>query len=179
MTTYIALLRGINVGRAKRLAMADLRDLLEGLGYKNARTVLNSGNAIFEANRSTASKLAQSIEAGIERRFGFTAATIVLTAAELAAIVRKNPLADAANDPSQYLVAFASSKAALAKAKPLLAESWTPEALAIGSAAAYVWCSKGILASKLLPEFGRLTGDGVTTRNWSTVLKILAASCQR
>jgi uncharacterized protein (DUF1697 family) len=176
MATCIALLRGVNVGRAKRLAMADLRDLVEGLGHTSVRTLLNSGNVVFDADRVNISKIAQSMEAAIADRFGFAAPVVVLAAGDLAKVILENPLHVAATDPSKYLVAFISSTTCLAKAKPLLAESWTPEALAIGKRAAYVWCANGIIESKLLQAFGRATGGVATTRNWATVLKLRAAA---
>ncbi len=176
MTTCIALLRGVNVGRAKRLAMADLRELVEGLGHTNVRSLLNSGNVVFDAHRVNVGKIAQSLELAIANRFGFAAPAVVLTAANLAAVIAENPLQAAATDPSKYLVAFVSSGADLAKAKPLLAKSWTPEALAIGKQAAYVWCANGIIESRLLQAFGRATGGLATTRNWATLLKLQAAA---
>jgi uncharacterized protein (DUF1697 family) len=176
MTTCIALLRGVNVGRAKRLAMADLRDLVEGLGHTNVRTLLNSGNVVFDAHRVNVSKIAQSVEAAITDRFGFSATVVVLTAADLAGVILENPLHVAATDPSKYLVAFVSSTTSLARAKPLLARSWTPEALAVGKRAAYVWCANGIIESKLLQAFGRVTGGVATTRNWATILKLQAVA---
>jgi uncharacterized protein (DUF1697 family) len=176
MTTCIALLRGVNVGRAKRLAMAHLRELVEGLGHTNVRTLLNSGNVVFDARQTNVSRIAQSVEMAIADKFGFSALVVVLTAADLATIIRENPLRVAATDPSRYLVSFAASATHLAKAKPLLAESWKPEALAIGKRAAYVWCADGIIESKLLQAFTRATGEVATTRNWATVLKLQAAA---
>jgi len=119
MTDCIALIRGINVGRAKRIAMADLRGLIEGLGHTNVRTLLNSGNVIFQAQRPNMSKLALSIEAGITSEFGFSAAVVVITAANLNAIIQENPLGAVAHDPAKYLVAFVSSAASLVKTWPL------------------------------------------------------------
>jgi uncharacterized protein (DUF1697 family) len=142
MTACIALLRGVNVGRTKRLAMADLRKLVEGLGHTNVRTLLNSGNVVFDAHRVNVGKIAQSVEAAITDKFGFAAPVVVLTAGDLAGIILENPLHAAATDPSKHLIAFVSSTTSLAKAKPLLAKSWTPEALAIGKRAAYVWCAR-------------------------------------
>ena len=176
MTTCIALLRGVNVGRAKRLAMAELRELVEGLGHTNVRTLLNSGNVIFDARRVSVSKIAQSVEVAIADKFGFASPVVVLTAADLAAVVLENPLQAAAADPSRYLVAFVSDTTILTNAKPLLVESWTPEALAIGKQAAYVWCANGIIESRLLQAFGRVTGGLATTRNWATLLKLQAAA---
>ena len=176
MTDCIALLRGINVGRAKRIAMADLRRLVENLGHSNVRTLLNSGNVVFRAARPNIGKIALVIESAIQEKFGFQATVVVLTAQDLNAIVAENPLARAARDPSKYLVAFVAATATLAKAKPLLAQSWAPDALAVGSQAAYLWCANGLIESRLMQAFTRATGVAATTRNWATVLKLQAAA---
>lgn len=176
MTRCIALLRGINVGRAKRIAMADLRGLLEDLGYADVRTLLNSGNAVFGAQGADPGPIARAIEAAIQQRFGFAVPVVVHTAQDLERIIAENPLPQAAQEPSRFLVAFAISGATLKKARPLLAQPWAPESLAVGSRAAYLWCPGGILESKLLAAFTRATADAVTTRNWATVLKLQAAA---
>lgn len=155
--------------------MADLRTLLEDLGFASVRTLLNSGNAIFTATGTSPTKIASSLEAAIEEKFGFTAAVIVVTAGELERIIAENPLAEAAHDPSRFLVAFVAKPAPLKAAGTLLATVWKPEALAIGGKVAYLWCAGGILESRLLPEFSRATANAATTRNWSTVLKLQQA----
>jgi len=175
MTQCIALLRGINVGRAKRIAMADLRGLMEELGFSDVRTVLNSGNVLFQSARANVSKVGVEIERAIARRFGFPVPVVVLSAEALSAIVEESALPRADDDPSRYLVAFVASAATLAKARPMLAEQWSPEALGIGSRAAYLWCPNGVIESKLMQAFGRLIGDAATTRNWATVLRLQAA----
>lgn len=176
MTQCIALLRGINVGRAKRVAMADLRSLIEGLGFLDVRTLLNSGNAVFQAARPNPRKVASAIEAAIQSEFGFSVPVVVLTARDLHTIVAENSLPQAADAPSKFLVAFVPKGAVLEKAKPLLAEDWAPDALAVGSKAAYLWCACGIIESKLIKAFSRATADVATTRNWGTVLKLQAAA---
>ena len=176
MTRCVALLRGINVGRAKRVPMAGLRGLLEKLGYTDVRTVLNSGNAVFQAPRPGVGRMAREIEAALESRFGFPVPVIVLTARELDDIVAGNTLRRAGRDPSRLLVAFVAGRAALAEARTLLVKSWTPDALAVGDRAAYLWCAGGIIESKLMQAFTRATGEAATTRNWATVLKLQAAA---
>lgn len=156
--------------------MADLRDLIESLGNANVRTLLNSGNVLFDAQRPSVGRLANAIEAAIRAKFGFSAPVIVVTAADLADIIRQNPLSRTADEPSRYLVAFVAGEATLAKARALLAQSWAPEAVAMGRRAAYLWCVNGIIESKLLKAFERLTGGSATTRNWTTVLKLQAAA---
>ena len=176
MTTCIALIRGINVGRAKRMAMADLRDMFESMGLSMSQTLLNSGNVVFRAQRRKLRDLALSIEGQIIRRFGFSAAVVVITADDLDKIVDESPLLAVANDPSRHLVAFVTDPATLVKAKPLLDGAWAPERFAMGTKAAYLWCPNGVTHSPLGLSFGRLTADSATTRNWATVLKLQAAA---
>jgi uncharacterized protein (DUF1697 family) len=174
VTRCVALLRGINVGKAKRVAMADLCTLMEGLGYCGARTLLNSGNVVFDAARADTTRIAAAIEKAISKRFGFGAAVVVVTAKELEAIVAADPLSKVAVNPSRYLVAFVTDGRALADANALSAQSWAPEALALGEGAAYLWCAGGINESKLVMAFYRATRESATMRNWGTVLKLLA-----
>lgn len=175
MTRCVALLRGINVGRAKRIAMADLRALVEGLGFTDVRTVLNSGNVTFRAERPNVTVVASSIESAIAAQLRISVPVIVVTERDLHAIVEANPLPQAEDDPSRFLVAFVNSAASLTSAKPLLAASWEPEAIALGRNAAYLWCANGIIESKVTQAFARATGERGTTRNWATVLKLHAA----
>lgn len=171
----VALIRGINVGRAKRVAMADLRALVEGLGYTDVRTLLNSGNVIFDDPGAAREGDATSrIERALAARLGVSARVMVLAADELAAVVNDNPLRDVASDPSRLLVAFFINPEVGRRLDALAEQDWSPEVLAVGERAAYVWCPNGILASRLLEAVGRALGDSVTTRNWNTVTKLHA-----
>jgi uncharacterized protein (DUF1697 family) len=172
----IALIRGINVGRAKRISMSDLRALFVDLRFLNVRTLLNSGNVLFRSPRPNVVKLAAAIEAAISEQCGFSARVTVIRAEDLARIIRENPLLELATDDSRHLVAFASAPESLKRLRPLLKESWGPDALAITPRAAYLWCATGILDSKLNLALARKAGDSVTTRNWATVLKLQAAA---
>ncbi len=176
MTECIALLRGVNVGRAKRIAMAELRSLFLELGHKDVRTLLNSGNVLFRCTRPNTGKLALAIQSAIADAHGFSASVTVITAADLTAIVSENPLLHLAVDPARHLVAFVAHPRSLVPLRSLMKESWAPDALAIGSQAAYLWCAAGVLDSKLSQIFARRAGETVTTRNWATVLKLQAAS---
>src|SRR5687767_14025081 len=100
-TRSVALLRGINVGKAKRVAMADLRALFEGLGYTDVATLLNSGNVVFAGAKGKAQGTAQRIEAEIERCCGFTSRVTIVSGADLARVLAEDPLADVADDPSR------------------------------------------------------------------------------
>ncbi len=171
---HVALLRGINVGRAKRVAMADLRALVEGLGFEDARTLLNSGNVVFTAPGRTAKGAAARIEKALVEELGVAARVTVISAAELDRIVDANPLLDVAGDPSRLLVAVLQDARDRTKIVPLQKQAFGADALALGPRAAYMWCSEGVLASKLAEAVGRALGSGVTSRNWTTILKIQA-----
>src|SRR2546430_842476 len=93
----VALIRGINVGRAKRVAMADLRALVEDLGYADVRTLLNSGNVVFTTRRAAPSNAAARMEKALAARLAVSARVTVITAGELAAAVAENPLLDVAD----------------------------------------------------------------------------------
>jgi uncharacterized protein (DUF1697 family) len=173
-TAYVALLRGINVGKAKRVAMADLRALLADLGYEGARTLLNSGNIAFRAPNGKAGAIASRIEEAMPARLGVASKVTVLAAAELAAIVEANTLASVASNPSRLQVAVLANAKDGAKLEPLLAQDWGAEKLALGPRCAFLWCPDGVLASRLTEAVGRALGDAVTTRNWATITKLHA-----
>lgn len=174
MTSCVALVRGINVGRAKRIAMADLRGMVAGLGHSNVRTLLNSGNVVFEAKRANTGRIAAALREAIGRTFDIDAQVVVVTAAELREAIDENPLD--VGDPARFLVAFTGDAAALESAAGLAAKNWAPETLALGKKTAYLGCANGILDSRLLQALTRELGETFTTRNWSTVLKLDAAA---
>ncbi len=176
MSVCIALIRGVNVGRGNRIAMADLRDLMIELGYTHVRTLLNSGNVLFESKRPNVAKISSCIQAAIAARCGFSVPVMVVTAQDLDHLIDDNPLLPVAKDPARHLVAFTVHPKHLDALRPLLKETWTPDALAITGRAAYLWCSAGLLESKMSQIFSRHAGPTITTRNWATVLKLQAAA---
>ena len=172
--THVALIRGINVGRAKRVAMAELKALVEYAGYRDVSTMLNSGNVLFAAPGVKPATAAARIEKALATRLGIAARVTVLTAAELDMAVRENPLTGIAADPSRLLVSFLGRPADRTRLEPLLAQAWAPDALALGTHVAYLWCIDGVLESRLSQAVSRALGDGVTARNWTTVTKLHA-----
>jgi len=169
----VALLRGINVGRAKRVAMAELRTLVEELGYGDVRTLLNSGNVVFTTPRAAAGDAAARIEAAMAKRLGVSARVTVLSAAELAAAIAGNTLLEVADDNSRLFVAFFADPKER-RLEQLAEKDWAPEALALGPRVAYLWCPAGQLESPLNDQVNRALRDGVTIRNWATVTKLHA-----
>jgi uncharacterized protein (DUF1697 family) len=170
----VALLRGINVGKAKRVAMADLRKLFEGLGYGNVRTLLNSGNVVFSVGKKGRGDDGTRIERAIADQLGVATRVTVLMGKEVVEAVRKNPLSSVADNPSRLLLMVLRDAKAAAQLKPLLKERWAPEALALGKRVAYLWCPDGIIDSRLCTATNRVIGDAGTTRNLATMTKLLA-----
>jgi uncharacterized protein (DUF1697 family) len=171
---HVALIRGINVGRAKRVAMADLRAIVEDLGYGDVRTLLNSGNVVFTMPTSDRKGPAARIERAMAARLGISARVTVLSEAEFAAVVADNPLGAIAKDPTRLLVTVLIDPPHRKRLLPLAREDWAPDVLAVGSRVAYLWCPQGMLESRLVTTVNRLLGDGATTRNWATVTKLHA-----
>lgn len=171
---YVAFLRGINVGRAKRIAMADLRLLAEDLGYTGVRSLLGSGNLVFRAADTSAAQAAAAIEEALVLRLGVAARVFVLERAELAAIMAANPLLDEATNHSRLFVFLLGDPAQRDRLAALAGEDWGCERLALGERAAYVWCPEGMLDSATAASLGKLLGDGTTSRNWNTLVKLHA-----
>jgi uncharacterized protein (DUF1697 family) len=172
----IALFRGINVGKAKRVAMADLRALFEKLGFTEVRTLLNSGNVVYTSDGVDTAKAKQLIEHGIESVLGVSSRTTVLTAAELDEIISAAPLSEIATNPSRHQIAFLSEESGARRLDTVLKQDWAPEAIAVGKRVAYLWCPEGLATSPLMEAAGRALGSAVTVRTWATVQKIQAAA---
>jgi len=172
--TYVALIRGINVGRAKRVSMADLRSVVAELGYGDVRTLLNSGNLLFSSPPAAARHAAARIERSLEASLELQARVLVLTPADVATIVAENPLTGVATNPSRLMVSVPFDSSHLGLLGPLVRRDWSPEALAVGSGAAYVWCPDGMHDSHVVKAVAGVLKDGVTTRNWATVEKLHA-----
>jgi uncharacterized protein (DUF1697 family) len=174
MTRYVALFRGINVGKAKRIAMADLRTLLAKLGYTGVTTLLNSGNAVFGAEAGPSREIAATIRAAVHKKLGVDAHVIVKSAKDIAAIVKGNALVEVATDASRLLVAMTDDAKALVAVKTLAKLQWGDERIHVGKDAAYLWCANGILESKAAVALLGGLKDVGTTRNWATLQKIRA-----
>ncbi|HEU5310766.1 MAG TPA: DUF1697 domain-containing protein [Candidatus Eisenbacteria bacterium] len=170
----VALLRGINVGKAKRVAMADLRQLFEVLGYDDVRTLLNSGNVVFTVRRKAAGDLQEKLSKAVAERTKVSCRIVVLDAAEVAEAVAKNPLAAVAKDPTRLLLIALRDTEAATALQPLVRERWAPESFALRNRIAYLWCAKGIAESPLWEAVNRAIGDSGTARNLATMTKLLS-----
>ena len=173
---FVALLRGINVGTAKRVAMGDLRALVEGLGYKDVATLLNSGNVVFSSAKADAEKAASKIQKALEAKLGVSARVMVVGKEELAAVMKADPFGGIADNPSRYLVGILGDPSDREKLAEVAAKDWAPERIAFGKGAAsralFMWIPGGVIESRLNAAVSKALKDGVTARNWSTMSKL-------
>lgn len=176
MPCFVVLLRGVNVGKANRVPMAAFKSLLEGLGYTNVSTLLNSGNAVFSSTGRSAAQHSSAIADALMKSLGFSVVTVVKSGAELAAIVAASPIAVPESEHAKFLVAFATESSSLEGLEVLQSLTRLPERLVVGEEAAYLYCASGIHESKVAAALRGNVGKAVTTRNWATVRK-LAALC--
>jgi uncharacterized protein (DUF1697 family) len=174
----ILLLRGINIGPNKRIAMPELRALLTEAGFEGVRTYVQSGNVVLMSSVS-ANKLGARSEKLIAERFGFDVDVIVRTADELAEVVARNPLADVADNPKRYQVSFLDAEPnpeAVAK----IADAAAPtERLVLVGRELYAWHPDGVGRSKMWTKLaGNTLGVRATARNWTTVTTLLEMSSE-
>lgn len=168
----VALLRGINLGAARRVSMADLRACMEGLGYEDVETLLQSGNVVYRGNES-ATAAERRIERALLERTGLEIPVAVRTASQMAAVVRWNPLREHASDPKRHHVVFLSAKPAAARVKTLDAKEYEPELFQLHGRELYVWWPDGVHRARLtLTTLERKLGVSGTARNWNTVEKL-------
>ncbi|HXC58224.1 MAG TPA: DUF1697 domain-containing protein [Steroidobacteraceae bacterium] len=172
MPAFVALLRGVNVGGAKRVPMATLRQLLEDLGHHDVVTLLNSGNAVFHATRATPAKLAADISAALLRHLELDVTVIVKSAREFTTIIDECTIHAPEAEHSQLLVAFVQQPKLLATLESIKPLVTAPERFLIGSQAAYLHCASGILESRAGAALLGKAGRAATTRNWATTLKL-------
>ncbi len=165
----------MNLGKIGKIAMADLRDLLESLECSRVQTLLQSGNAVFDSKARTTSAVEKELEAALASRLGLETEVFVRTPAQWAAIVTANPFAEMAKrDPSHLVVLVTRGKPELAALAQLRAPG--PEELEVGEGCLYITYPDGIGRSKLSANPGwRALGLVGTARNWNTVQKIAAA----
>jgi uncharacterized protein (DUF1697 family) len=170
-TRYVALLRGINVGKARQIGMPRLAEVLTARGHANVRTHLRSGNVVLDSPLAEG-ELVADLEEAIEEEFGFAVPVVVRTGAELAAVIDGNPFVTQATDPARYLVTFLPAPPARDKVEALPPVEDGGEYLVRGREL-YLWLPEGITNTPLASwKWDRLLGVAGTGRNWNTVTKL-------
>ena len=177
MTRIVALLRAVNVGGTKAVAMPALCNVLTGLGLTGVKSLLQSGNVVFGCNGSADAALETKLEAAVGSGIGVQTSFFVRTAAEWDTIVANNPYPDAARDDPSHLVVMAFKSAPAAKDLAALRAAISGrETVSASGRVAYFVYPDGIGTSKLTNAIiERKLGLAGTARNWNTVLKLAAA----
>lgn len=169
----VALLRGINVGRSKRVAMGALRDVLTGLGYADVSTVLNSGNALFTCSTRAARTAAADIAHGVGCELDVDCQVVVRTGDEFHAALAQAPMLDLMTDESRYFVGFLDVAPSAAGRRTVVETDVEPDRVELVGRELYLWCPGGLLASPLgKVKWDRALGCAVTMRNWKTTGRI-------
>ncbi|MBN0046907.1 DUF1697 domain-containing protein [Streptomyces actuosus] len=175
-TMYAALLRGINVGGSRKLPMADLRTLMEELGHARVRTYLQSGQAVFGADRGDEESLAAELARAIEERFGFAVDAIVRDHAYLRAVAEACPFPVAELEPRQLHVTYFSGPVTAERFAHIDPAAHLPEEFRLGDRVLYLYAPDGLGRSRLADALSRpRRTDTVigTSRNWNTVTKLV------
>jgi uncharacterized protein (DUF1697 family) len=174
-TRMIALLRGINLASRNRVAMADLREVFAGLGYRDAVTHLQSGNVVFTIPRRPPARLSGTIEKAIADDLGQHTTVILRTRDELAAVVEHNPLPERTADPAKLLVTFLSAAPDPAAVAGISADVSGPDEFRLVGKEIYVYFPNGLQGSKIGHAFWeKRLGVSGTARNWNTVTRLLS-----
>jgi uncharacterized protein (DUF1697 family) len=168
-TSYAALLRGINLGSHNRIAMADLRALVEGLGGADVRTYVQSGNAVFRSKRA-AGKLAAALETAIRDELGLDVAVVIRSERQLRDFVAGNPFARSKVEPKTLYATFLAARPAPERVRRLAEQEFAPERFEVAGEDVYLFFPDGYRRVKLSnATLERQLGVVATTRNWRTV----------
>jgi uncharacterized protein (DUF1697 family) len=172
MTTFIALLRGINVVGNNRLPMRELSALLTGLGLRDVRTYIQSGNVVFHSNAKNKAALAAKISAAIKAQHGFAPQVLLLDADELRQAMAGNPYPDAVTIPKSLHLFFLADSPQHPDRKALEASRTGDERFKLAGKVFYLHTPDGFGPSKLAARVEKSLGVAATARNWNTLCKL-------
>lgn len=175
MKTYIALLRGINVGGHKKVTMAELRELLTKSGLESVKTYIQSGNVIFQSSNKDSKDLGNLIQNSILDQFGFKVPVLVRTRDDLSTIFNNSPFEEVKKVDSYFVMLSEIPK------KDLVAEAsqktYLDDDYFIVNDCIYLFCAKGYGRSKFnLNYFEKKLNVNATARNYKTLVKLLSLS---
>ncbi|MCW2949524.1 MAG: hypothetical protein JWN41_537 [Thermoleophilia bacterium] len=174
MTQLALLLRGINVGRAQQIAMADLRGVLEAGGFRRVQTLLRSGNVLVETDLSHDASRARAREL-IDAAFDMQISVVSRSHDELRHIVELNPLKDHVTNLSRYVVAFVEVPPSGSELADFVAATEPPDRAYATDRELVLWLPAGQADSPASKRLAKLRlPSTVTVRNWNTVTKLTA-----
>jgi uncharacterized protein (DUF1697 family) len=172
----VAMLRGVNLPGYQKIKMEALKNLCTSLGLRDVQTYIQSGNLVFREDTEDSGTLARRLEDGIEAKFGFRPAVIVLTASELSKVIASNPFAGRSGiEPNKLLVVFMNSIPTRQAQDKVLAMPCDPEELRFNGREVYIYYPNGMARPKLpLVRLEKALQCSSTGRNWNTVNKLMA-----
>lgn len=174
MTTWIVLLRGVNVGGHRRLPMAALRELLAEVGFGNVRTYIQSGNIVLDSPDGDRDSVARSVQGAIEGRFGFAPHTFVLDVDAFDAAIVANPFPEGKQDPKAVHLFFLAEPDPAADLDGLRELATQGEEFVLTETVFYLHTPNGFGRSKLAERLHRFIGTETTARNYRSVQAIRA-----
>jgi uncharacterized protein (DUF1697 family) len=170
MNTYVAILRGINVGGKRMIKMDALKQLFASIGFSNIETYIQSGNVFFQCKKTSEEKLAATIAKEIESVFAFDVPTIVKNVDDLKQIITDNPFTKDKKKQTEFLhVTFLATTPTKENIDGITILNFGDDAFAIIDKAVYLYCPNGYSNSKLTNGFFENKLKVIaTTRNWKT-----------
>jgi uncharacterized protein (DUF1697 family) len=171
MSTYISMIRGINVGGAKKVLMKDLAALYEACGFTNIRTYVQSGNVVFDSTEKKPAAISKTIEAGIEKKYKFHADAVVRTPQDFENVILGNPFSKKSGvDTRRLYVTFLSDAPDAQGLQNVAGAASGADQFEIGGREIFLFCPDGYGTTKLSNNFFESKLKRVaTTRNWNTV----------
>ena len=174
MGTYVAMLRGINVGARNKIKMTDLDALFVGLGHTAVVTYIQSGNVVFESRSKSAAALASGIEARITRDLGLDVRVLMRTSAELTKVLRVNPFLKSGADPARLHVTFLDAVPDAELARAVGEYDAGVDEFRVTGREVFLHCPDGYGNTKINNGFFEKRLKAIaTTRNWNTVNKLV------
>lgn len=173
MSTYIALLRGINVSGQKLIKMTDLKELFEVRGFQNVQTYIQSGNVIFSSKEKSSDKIKNIISNSIKQKFGFDVGILILTSDMIEYVLRNNPFIKKKKEVDKLYVTFLAEQPSTDNIKKLNSIDYSPEEYILDGRVVYLHVPNGYGKAKLNNNFfeNKLKVEA-TTRNWKTINKL-------
>lgn len=171
--TYVAFLRGVNVGGKNKLPMEALKELFVNAGCGNVRTYIQSGNVIFSSSTNRSSQLPKLIAAAIEKQFGYRTPVVLRTASQMRKVVRSNPFLARADEDKLHVL-FLADTPAVERLRGLDANRSQPDHFEVRGQEVYLFLPNGVARTKLTNDyFDTKLATTSTGRNWRTVTKLL------
>jgi uncharacterized protein (DUF1697 family) len=171
--TYVALLRGINVGGKNKLPMKDLVEMFVEAGCVNVRSYIQSGNVVFRASAGVPSRLPDHITAQIAKSFGIRTPVLLRTAQQLGDVIVNNPFLKAGAAEATLHVLFLAHLPSPRLVEDLDPDRSSPDAFIVRGQDVYLWLPNGVAGTKLTNNyFDSKLSTTSTGRNWRTVTKL-------